>query len=217
MRPLATLPHRPKTQTGACWCGPSSDVRQVLRSQDVGVTWIEGEAGRTGPAQQVRPIYPGALHPASLLPVGSQRFELVPMAGDAPHPASILRCLDHPDLSAAQGHRVSRVGYMITRSRTRRTPSARRIGPSPPWLLGPARPDRSSSSPLRECTATQDHRLERLMCLPEHRQSECHEPRVPLAGVHSHQPRRQRWSLVAQVRAPTCAIDRGRHRRSASS
>ena len=94
MRSRATLPHRPKTETGACWCGPSSDVRQVLRSQDVEVTWIERKRVVPGPAPHLQPLYPGALHPASLLPVGCQRFEVVPMAGDAPPP-------QHPHLAAS--------------------------------------------------------------------------------------------------------------------
>jgi hypothetical protein len=72
----------------------SSDVGQLLRPQDVGVTWIEGKRVVPALPPYLRSLYPDALHGASLVPVGCQGFEVVPMAGDAP-PAP------HPHLAAS--------------------------------------------------------------------------------------------------------------------
>jgi hypothetical protein len=156
MRPPATLPHRPKTPTGACWCGASSDVRQVLRSQDVGVTWIERKRVVPAPAPHLRPLYPGALHRASLPPVGCQRFEVVPMAGDAPPPP-------HPHLAASVVPTDEARGPIGCSGLSARpavpelgAPSVRRGGPTRPALPRPTRPGRSPSSPLRESTAARD-------------------------------------------------------------
>jgi hypothetical protein len=111
MRPPATLPHRPKN---ANWCvlvWRIADVRQVLRSQDGGVTWIQRKRVVRAPAPHLRPLFRGALHRASLLPVGCLRFEVVPMpATTAKAVQRVLRCLgqndrvDHPHHpSASQG------------------------------------------------------------------------------------------------------------------
>ena len=72
----------------------SSDVRQLLRSQDVGVTWIERKRVELALLCHLRSLDPDALHRASLVPEGCRRFQAVPVAGGAP-PAP------HPHLAAS--------------------------------------------------------------------------------------------------------------------